>query len=198
MSGDSRPTLQAELDRLIDQFGEAKVVATLEARTKRLRGRPPADDLLYLFHMARNVGRVWPAGISSAGRGRKKTPLEKNVSRAAKEIAPLIPRYDPKLRKDVQKTLRYKFMKAFRGPPEYVHELMTKIAILRQFIMGLRERWEPFGDLPEGMAILAQLDELTHANQQSWEELCELCEACGALEAMGPEVPEENRRIISD
>jgi hypothetical protein len=173
MSGDSHPPLEAELDRLIDQFGEAKVVATLAARTKRPAGRPPGDDMLYLFQIARVAGRVWPAGISTSGRGHKQTSIEKSVSRAAKEIATLIPRYDPNLRKDVQKTLRLKFMKAFRDPPKYVHELMLQLALHKYFIMGLRERWEPLGDLPEGMTTLAQLDELARWCQQSWEAVCE-------------------------
>jgi hypothetical protein len=170
MPDEERPTLQAELDRLIDQFGEAKVVATLKALTKRGPGRPPEDDLKYLFRIARVAGKGWPERISSAGRGHKQTTIEKSVSRAAKEVATLIPWYDPNLRKDVQKTLRLKFMKAFNGPPKYVHELKLQIALHQRFIMGLRERWAPFGDLPEGIAILAELDELARSHQHCWEE----------------------------
>jgi hypothetical protein len=65
-------------------------------------------------------------------------------------------------------------MKILDARPENAYELATKIAVLRQFIKGLQKRWGPFGDLPEGIAILAQLDELARATQQYWEELVSL------------------------
>jgi hypothetical protein len=159
MSGDAR-LLQAELYELIDQFGEAEVVATLKALTKRRPGRPPEDALRALLCMAFLVGMEWPERISLSGRGRNLTSLEKSVSLAAKKVAPLVPWYHPEHRKDVQKNLRLKLMKALDGRPKYVHELLEKIAVYRQFIKGLQKRWGPFGDSPEGAAILAQLDEL--------------------------------------
>jgi hypothetical protein len=102
MSGDSRPTLQVELDRLIDQFGEANVVATLKALTKRPRGRPPEDAVQALLCMAWIVGVEWPERISLAGRGRNLTPYEKSVSLAAKRSR----RWSPGMTQSTEKMSR--------------------------------------------------------------------------------------------
>jgi hypothetical protein len=199
------PPLWAELDRLIDRFGEAEVAAALDARRKRPRGRPPEEDRPYLLEMASIIALSEMASII-APRPWKPTKrrgiFQQKISWTAKEVAPQIPRYDPAVRKDVAKTLRGKFNKALqisriihsKQPPEKkLSELATAIAIMQRLLFGQRHRWTPFSDLPEGVVRLAEVDEPDCLANDIWPLLVELTANQVKLAALHAELDELER-----
>ena len=50
-----RSTLEAELDSLVERYGEAEVAAVFEARRKKPRGRPSRNYVPHLVEMALTI-----------------------------------------------------------------------------------------------------------------------------------------------
>lgn len=165
MSDGPQPTLKEELDSLIDRYSESEVAAAFKARTRKPLGRPPEDDLLHLLEMARLIAIAAPSRSWRSTRTR--TVFDREISWVAKEVGLNTPRYDKTRRKDVAKTLRQKFKKVLRTPTTLA-ELMIQVAILRRLILGERCRWAPYDYLPEGAAILAELDAMQAETDRAW------------------------------
>jgi hypothetical protein len=87
----------------VDEAEVAPVATTSPARRKRPRGRPEEDDLPHVGEMVRTIIRDGNTFWDS-----------KAVSKAANQAAEGVPRRHEKKRKDVAKTLRYKFEKTLQ------------------------------------------------------------------------------------
>ena len=169
-----RSTLEAELDSLVERYGEAEVAAVFEARRKKPRGRPSRNYFPHLMQMALTIA------IAAQSRaplpGKRRTVFDKKISLAAKKVAVGTPQYDATHRKDVAKTLRQKFKKVVYGNPADLVELLTLTAILYPIIISERLLWAPFKDHPDGAAIFAKYEAM-EANIVHLVHLLEKAEA---------------------
>jgi hypothetical protein len=164
------------LEKLIRGFGEAEVEAPLvesllnrllvrgqiaaafgarddnrgAERQKRPRGRPAEDDTPHVAEMVRIIIREENTFFDS-----------KAVSKAANQAAEGVSRRHPKYRKDVAKTLRYKFKKTLQELKR--REILSFVADFARLSIRVEEERRhraPFGHLPNLAGVLAEHDEL--------------------------------------
>jgi hypothetical protein len=138
-----------ELEQLFQKLGAERAWKAIARRKTKPLGRPEENHTSYLFEMTcimkRDGDDFWD---------------QRAISKAAREVA----KKSPKGRKDISKTLIKKFnvllVEAWANELREMIELSVKTHVQRADIQVLRDRWAPYGHLPEGAAVLAQLEDI--------------------------------------